>query len=109
MSEEIKLVAKLVTLSFLRQDPSIEQWQLESRYRRWLTHPYVESLQNEINNQTDKTESVEQLSVYIPGSSIRGLLRTERTALISRMRGFLKQIIPLLQILKLKPCWRNDW
>ncbi len=52
-----------------------------------LVNLIVKSLQSELNNQT---KSLEQPSAYLPGSSIQEHIRVERTALISRMREFLK-------------------
>lgn len=64
-----------------------EVFKLSIGDRLTLVNLIVESLQGELNHQT---EVLEQSSAYIPGSSIRGSLRSERTTLINRMRGFLK-------------------
>jgi len=61
-----------------------EVFKLSISDRLNLVNFIVESLQGELNHQ------LEQSSAYIPGSSIRGNLRAQRTALINQMRGFLK-------------------
>jgi hypothetical protein len=55
-----------------------------------LVNLIVESLQKELNSQTVQIEPIEQPSVCIPSSSVRGRLRAGRTTLINQMRGFLK-------------------
>lgn len=72
------------------QEVKEQAFKLSLSDRLTLVNLIVESLQEELNNQTSQTELVEQPSIYIPGSSIRGRLRAERTALIDQMRGLLK-------------------
>jgi CRISPR/Cas system CSM-associated protein Csm3 (group 7 of RAMP superfamily) len=72
------------------QEVKEQVFKLSVSDRLALVNLIVESLQTELNSQAVQTESSEQPSVYIPGSSIRGYLRAERTTLINRMRGFLK-------------------
>ncbi len=58
--------------------------------RLTLVNLIVESLQGELNHQIEQTEVLEQPSTHIPDSSTREHFPAERTALIRRMRGFLK-------------------
>ncbi|MEH1936367.1 MAG: hypothetical protein V7L14_22225 [Nostoc sp.] len=73
------------------QEIKEQAFNLSPNERLALVNFIVESLQAELSLQTNQTQT-EQASVYIPGSSIKGKLgaEQERTALISRMRGFLK-------------------
>jgi hypothetical protein len=76
------------------QDIKERVFRLSVSDRLALVNFIVESLQQELNHQTNQTVPTEQPSAYIPGSSLRGHLRAERTALIDRMRGFLKTDSP---------------
>lgn len=72
------------------QEVKEQAFKLSVSDRLALVNLIIKSLQSELNNKPDLLQQQGQSSANISGSSIRGNLGSERTDLMSRMRGFLR-------------------
>lgn len=90
MATRILITGVATSIPMSLKEVKEQAFKLSMSDRLALLNLIVESLQRELNGQPIQSESVEQPSAYISGSSIRGRLRAERITLINQMRGFLK-------------------